>query len=127
MNNRKEEKVQRGDLYYADLSPVCGSEQGGIRPVVVIQNDRGNIHSPTVIVAATTSQLYKANLPTHVLIRKSNLNQLKMDTVALLEQIRTIDRSRLGNYIGRLTGDAMLALDYALSVSIGLNPHIGQP
>jgi len=120
MISRKEKHIRRGDMFYADLNPIRGSEQGGVRPVVVIQCDQGNKHSPTVIVAATTGQLNKPSLPTHILVTENNNNRLKMDTIVLLEQIRTIDRSRLGNYIGSLTDDTMRLLDAALSVSVGL-------
>lgn len=124
MNSRNEKQIRRGDLYYADLNPVRGSEQGGVRPVVVIQNDSGNLHSPTIIVAATTGQSHKPNLPTHVLVKESKNNQLRMDTIVLLEQIRTIDRSRLENYIGSLTVDTMRSLNFALAVSVGLDLYM---
>ena len=107
-------------MFYADINPVRGSEQGGIRPVVVIQNNSGNLHSPTVIVAATTGQLDKSNVPTHVLLKVDDNKHLAKDTIIMLEQIRTIDRSRLGKYIGKLMNDAMRELDSALSVSVGL-------
>jgi len=122
MFKRKEKRIRRGDVYYVNLDPVQGSEQGGIRPVVVIQNDRGNRHSPTVIVAATTGQLNKPSLPTHILLRENSDIRLTKDTIVLLEQIRTIDRARLENYIGRLDNEAMQWLNAALSVSVGLNP-----
>jgi mRNA interferase MazF len=111
--------ILRGDLYYADLNPVVGSEQGGIRPVVIIQNDTGNKHSPTVIVAAITSKAMKATLPTHAML--SVESGLDRDSVALLEQIRTIDKRRLKDYVGALGGDDMSAVDKALAVSVGLN------
>ena len=102
--------VRRGDIYYADLSPVVGSEQGGMRPVLIIQNDTGNRHSPTVIAAAITSQTGKANLPTHI----------SRDSVILLEQVRTLDKSRLRERMGRLDEPAMHQVDNAIAVSFGL-------
>lgn len=120
---KREEKVRilRGDLYYADLTPVIGCEQGGVRPVLIIQNDTGNRHSPTVIVAAVTSRLGKHALPTHVLLA-SNDYGLKDHSVVLLEQIRTIDRSRLREYIGHLDRMIMKSVDTAVSISLGLVP-----
>ena len=120
MISRKENQIRRGELYYADLNPVCGSEQGGIRPIVIIQNDRGNLHSSTVIVAATTGQIKKLNQPTHVLIKEINNGMLMKDTIILLEQIRTIDRSRLCEYIGYLNDDEIEKMDMALAISVGL-------
>lgn len=116
----KEQKraIRRGDIFYADLSPVVGSEQGGSRLVLILQNDIGNRFSPTVIVAAITSQP-KRVLPTHVEI--GCMEALQKDSVALLEQIRTIDRIRLFEYIGRLNGLQMLSVDQALAISVGLN------
>ncbi len=109
----------RGDIYYADLNPVIGSEQGGdIRPVLVIQNDVGNKFSPTVIVAAITNRK-KTDIPTHVKIK--NADYMKKDSIILLEQIRTIDRSRLREYIGCLDNRNMIRVDKALAISIGLN------
>jgi len=124
MFNKNEIKIQRGDIFYADLDPVYGSEQGGKRPVVVIQNDRGNFHSPTIITAATTSNSDKPWIPTHVLLKKRYDNRLKTDSIVLLEQIRTIDRNRLGSYIGSLNTEELERLDEALSVSIGLKSKI---
>ncbi len=111
--------VKRGEIYYADLSPVVGSEQGGVRPVLIVQNDTGNRHSPTVIAAAITSQLGKAKLPTHIRLsgRTTGLNR---DSIILLEQIRTLDKSRLRERMGRLDETTMSAVDNALSVSFGL-------
>lgn len=111
--------VRRGDIYYADLSPVVGSEQGGIRPVLIVQNDVGNRFSPTVIAAAITSQRGKAKLPTHILLdaRKTGLAK---DSVVLLEQVRTIDKQRLKERMGTLDLQSMLRVDQALSVSFGL-------
>ena len=112
--------VKRGDIFYADLSPVVGSEQGGVRPVLIVQNDTGNKHSPTVIAAAITSQTGKARLPTHISLSAHSFG-LPKDSVVLLEQIRTIDRVRLREYIGRLTEEDMEQVDHALRISIGLS------
>ena len=113
--------VKRGDIYFADLSPVVGSEQGGMRPVLIVQNDTGNRHSPTVIAAAITSQTGKANLPTHISLSARNAGGgLNRDSVILLEQIRTIDKSRLRCRMGRLDAGTMSAVDNALAVSFGL-------
>ena len=112
--------ILRGDLYYADLTPVTGSEQGGVRPVLMIQNDMGNRFSPTVIVAAVTSRQDKHSLPTHVPISPNHCG-LKEHSVVLLEQIRTIDHIRLREYIGRLTEKDMKQVDHALRISIGLS------
>jgi mRNA interferase MazF len=111
--------VKRGDIFYADLSPVVGSEQGGIRPVIIIQNDVGNKYSPTVIVAAITSQINKAKLPTHVEI-SSEAYGLNKDSVVLLEQVRTLDKRRLKEKIGHMTDEDMALVDEALLISIGL-------
>ncbi|MDF2505308.1 MAG: growth inhibitor [Clostridium sp.] len=111
--------VKRGDIFYADLSPVVGSEQGGIRPVIIIQNDIGNKYSPTVIVAAITSQINKAKLPTHVEISSEEYG-LNKDSVVLLEQIRTLDKKRLKEKIGHMTDSDMEKVDKALLVSIAL-------
>ena len=111
--------VKRGYIFYADLSPVVGSEQGGIRPVLVIQNDVGNRYSPTVIVAAITSQIDKAKLPTHVEVSAADYN-LEKDSVILLEQIRTIDKQRLEKKITELDERLMRKVDEALSISTGL-------
>lgn len=110
--------IKRGDILYADLSPVMGSEQGGVRPVLVIQNDVGNKFSPTLIVAAITSQINKAKLPTHVEISKEF--GLTKDSVILLEQVRTIDRKRLREKIGHLSEELIQKVNEALSVSLGL-------
>lgn len=112
--------ILRGDLYYANLTPVTGSEQGGVRPVLMIQNDMGNWVSPTVIIAAVTSRQDKRPLPTHVQISPNHCG-LKEHSVVLLEQIRTIDRVRLREYIGRLTEEDMRQVDHALRISIGLS------
>lgn len=110
--------ILRGDLYYADLNPVVGSEQGGIRPVLIIQNDIGNKHSPTVIIAAITSKAMKTTLPTHHVL--SAHSGLERDSIVLLEQIRTIDKRRLKEYVGVLGQEDMQNIDRALAVSIGL-------
>ena len=112
--------VKRGDIYYADLSPVVGSEQGGMRPVLIVQNDTGNRHSPTVIAAAITSQTGKARLPTHIELAGSSVG-LNRDSVILLEQIRTLDKSRLREKMGKLDSRTMNAVDSALAVSFGLD------
>lgn len=125
LNRAKAQNVARGDVYYADLSPVVGSEQGGIRPVLVIQNDLGNKHSPTVIVAAVTSKSTKAVLPTHVGISKTQ-HGLKHDSTVLMEQIRTIDRRRLREYIGHLNTQQMALIELAMATSLGLVPATGQ-
>ena len=113
--------VRRGDVFYADLRPVVGSEQGGIRPVVIIQNDIGNRYSPTVICAAITSRMNKAKMPTHVEIQGSP-DMLVKDSVILLEQIRTLDKRRLKECICHLTDEAMGRVDQCLLISIGLTP-----
>ncbi len=112
------EMVKRGDIYYADLSPVIGSEQGGVRPVLVVQNDVGNRYSPTVIAAAITSQLEKAKLPTHIGL-PADLYGLPRDSVVLLEQIRTIDKRRLKEKIGELPLSLMARVNEALLISLG--------
>jgi mRNA interferase MazF len=111
--------VKRGDIFYADLSPVVGSEQGGIRPVIIIQNDIGNKYSPTIIIAAITSQINKAKLPTHVEISSEEYG-LNKDSVVLLEQIRTLDKKRLKEKIGHMTDSDMKKVDTSLLISIGL-------
>ena len=111
--------VRRGDIYYADLSPVVGSEQGGMRPVLIIQNDTGNRHSPTVIAAAITSQTGKANLPTDISLAARSCG-LTRDSVILLEQVRTLDKSRLRERMGRLDEPAMHQVDNEIAVSFGL-------
>jgi mRNA interferase MazF len=112
--------IKRGDIYYADLSPVIGSEQGGVRPVLIVQNDTGNKHSPTVIAAAITSQIGKARLPTHIELEAKSYGLTK-DSVILLEQIRTLDKRRLKEKMGRLDIDLMNKVDNAIAVSFGLN------
>lgn len=112
--------IKRGDIYYADLSPVIGSEQGGVRPVLIVQNDIGNKYSPTVIAAAITSQINKAKLPTHIEIGALEYGLAK-DSVILLEQIRTIDKKRLREKIGHLDEELMEKVNNALEVSFGLS------
>lgn len=112
--------IKRGDIFYADLSPVVGSEQGGIRPVLIIQNDMGNRHSPTVICAAITSQLNKVKLPTHIEI-SSKRSQLMKDSVILLEQIRTIDKTRLREYVCHMDEYMMGKVGRAISISLDLD------
>ena len=112
--------VKRGDIYYADLSPVVGSEQGGIRPVLIIQNDVGNKHSPTVICAAITSKMNKAKLPTHIELNARRYDMDK-DSVVLLEQLRTIDKKRLKDKVCHLDGDIMRRVNRALKVSLELD------
>ena len=111
--------VKRGDIYYADLSPVVGSEQGGMRPVLIVQNNTGNKHSPTVIAAAITSQINKARLPTHIELEAKTFGLTK-DSVVLLEQIRTIDKRRLKERMGTLDEKLMSRVDNAIAVSFGL-------
>lgn len=111
--------VKRGDIYYADLSPVIGSEQGGIRPVLILQNDTGNKYSPTVIIAAITSRINKAKLPTHVEISSEEYG-LSKDSVILLEQVRTIDKRRLKDKIGHISDELMEQVNNGLKISLGL-------
>jgi len=111
--------IKKGDLYFADLSPVIGSEQGGVRPVLVVQNDVGNKYSPTIIVAAVTSQMHKAKLPTHVEINAAG-NGLSKDSVILMEQLRTIDKKRLKERIGTLSEELLPTVNNALSISLGI-------
>jgi len=111
--------VKRGDIYYADLSPVIGSEQGGVRPVLIVQNDVGNKFSPTVIAAAITSQKEKSKLPTHIELQSPGCG-LSKDSVVLLEQIRTIDKKRLKEKMGQLDNGSMNNINRALSISFGL-------
>ena len=111
--------VRRGDIYFADLSPVVGSEQGGMRPVLIVQNDTGNRHSPTVIAAAITSQTGKARLPTHIELAGASCG-LTRDSVILLEQIRTIDKERLSDCLGRISVQDMQRVEAAMAVSLGM-------
>ena len=116
--------VKRGDIYYADLSPVVGSEQGGLRPVLIIQNDVGNKYSPTVIAAAITSRMGKTKLPTHIDIYADKAGLAK-DSIILLEQIRTLDKRRLKEKMGHLDESAMLRVDNAIAISFGLGTGNG--
>lgn len=120
-NRKGNEKVNihRGDIYYADLSPVIGSEQGGVRPVLILQNDVGNKYSPTVIAAAITSKMGKTKLPTHIDIYAEKVGLAK-DSVVLLEQVRTIDKKRLGEKMGHLDEDTMKNVNDAITISLGL-------
>ena len=113
--------IKRGDIYYADLSPVVGSEQGGLRPVLIVQNDIGNRYSPTVIAAAITSKLGKAKLPTHIDIHADRVG-LSRDSIVLLEQIRTLDKRRLREKMGHLDDAMMAEVNRAITVSFGLTP-----
>lgn len=113
--------VQRGDIFFANLSPVVGSEQGGIRPVLILQNDIGNTYSPTTIVAAVTSRIKRAKLPTHIELQSPRYH-LERDSVVLLEQIRTIDKQRLREKIAHLDEEAMARVDHGLGISVGLIP-----
>ncbi len=113
--------IKRGDIYYADLSPVVGSEQGGVRPVLIVQNDVGNKYSPTVIAAAITSRLNKNKLPTHIDVDATRYGLAK-DSIILLEQIRTLDKKRLREHMGHLDEGSMDRVDRALTVSFGLAP-----
>jgi len=114
-----EMRIYKGDIFYADLTPVVGCEQGGIRPVLIVQNNIGNLYSPTVIVAAITSRTGKQHLPTHIGLGEPQ-NGLRQNSLVLLEQVRTIDRSRLRDYIGTLTDRQLRQADEALAVSFGL-------
>jgi len=113
--------IKRGDIFYADLSPVVGSEQGGVRPVLIVQNDVGNKYSPTVVIAAITSQIDKARLPTHVELSSLDTG-LERNSVILLEQVRTIDKQRLTHKIAHLESDVMERVNAALQISLGLIP-----
>ena len=112
--------VKRGDIYYANLSPIIGSEQGGVRPVLIIQNDVGNRHSPTIICAAITSRMNKAKLPTHIEISSGRYHLVK-DSVILLEQIRTIDKQRLREYVCHVDSRMMGKVNHAIQISLGLD------
>lgn len=116
--------IKRGDIYYADLNPIMGSEQGGVRPVLIIQNNKGNRHSPTVIIAPITARK-KPNIATHV--KLNDVSFLKDTSVVLLEQIRTIDRKRLKDYMGTVPDDYMAAINRAIVISLGLNKKIKEP
>ena len=114
--------IKRGELYYADLSPVIGSEQGGVRPILIVQNDTGNKYSPTIIAAAVTSKLNKAKLPTHIEINANEFG-LNKDSVILLEQIRTLDKRRLKERIGELSPNTMKRVNTALLISLGFGEN----
>lgn len=120
-NNMK--NIKRNEIYYADLSPVIGSEQGGIRPVLVIQNDMGNKYSPTTIVAAITSRQNKPKLPTHIEISE---DVFEKNSVVLLEQLRTVDKRRLKDYVGKLDNCTMNRVNEAISISVGLKDNAGE-
>ena len=125
-----DENIRRGDIYYADLSPVVGSEQGGIRPVLIVQNDMGNRFSPTVIAAAITSRTGKTKLPTHIEVSPNESVMdatdcgLAKNSVILLEQIRTIDKRRLKERMGKLDDKTMQQVDSAIGISFGISPRI---
>ena len=111
------EQIKRGEIYYANLCPIVGSEQGGFRPVVILQNNKGNLHSGTTIVAAITSEIHKTYLPTHVIF---TANGMKKKSMVLLEQIRTIDKSRLGRFVGAIDDKIMKRIDKAILTSFGI-------
>ncbi|MBQ9756384.1 MAG: type II toxin-antitoxin system PemK/MazF family toxin [Clostridia bacterium] len=115
--------IKRGELYYADLSPVVGSEQGGVRPILIVQNDTGNKYSPTIIAAAITSQLGKARLPTHIELSANEFGLVK-NSVILLEQIRTLDKRRLKERIGALSESTMRKVNTALLISLGFSSNV---
>ena len=115
--------IKRGELYYADLSPVVGSEQGGVRPILIVQNDTGNKYSPTIIAAAVTSKLSKAKLPTHIELSANEFG-LNKDSVILLEQIRTLDKRRLKERIGELSTSTMKKVNVALLISLGFGDNL---
>jgi len=125
VNTEERKHIRRGDIYYADLTPTTGSEQGGIRPVLIIQNDVGNRHSPTVIAAAITGYTKGRHQPTHVRLKGCGL---KCRSTVLLEQLRTLDRSRLGRYIGSVSKGKMREIDTALRISVGpWSPKMNSP
>ena len=111
------EQIKRGEIYYANLCPIVGSEQGGVRPVVILQNNKGNLHSSTTIVAAITSEIHKTYLPTHVIF---TANGMKKKSMVLLEQIRTIDKSRLDRFVGAMDDKIMKRIDKAILTSVGI-------
>ena len=113
-------KIRKNDVYYADLSPVIGSEQGGVRPVLVLQNNDGNKHAPTIIVAAITSRMKRAKMPTHVPVRMES-GSLPKNSIVMLEQIRTIDKERLVNFIGQVTKESATLIDRASLISLGID------
>ena len=111
------EQLKRGEIYYANLCPIVGSEQGGVRPVVILQNDKGNFYSRTTIAAAITSEIHKTHLPTHVIF---TTNGMKKKSMVLLEQIRTIDKSRLGSFVGTMDDKTMKRIDKSILISFGI-------
>ena len=113
-------KIRKNDVYYAELSPVIGSEQGGVRPVLVLQNNVGNKHAPTIIVAAITSRMKRAKMPTHVPVRMES-GRLPKNSIVMLEQIRTIDKERLVNFVGQVTKESALLIDRASLISLGID------
>lgn len=113
-------KIRKNDVYYADLSPVIGSEQGGVRPVLILQNNVGNKHAPTIIVAAITSRMKRAKMPTHVPVRMES-GRLPKNSIVMLEQIRTIDKARLVNFVGQVTNESALLIDRASLISLGID------
>lgn len=117
MEAKKLEQIKRGEIYYANLCPIVGSEQGGIRPVVILQNNKGNLYSRTTIVAAITGELDKPNLPTHVIFKSDCMEK---ESMVLLEQIRTIDKSRLGRLLGTMDNKIMKRVDKAILISFGI-------
>lgn len=123
MSIRRKGTIRRGDIYCADLAPVIGSEQGGIRPVLVIQNDIGNQHSPSIIAAVITGRLKSQHLPTHVLL-SSAVCDLPQNSMVMLEQIRTLDKTRLHRYLGCVSSEKMSEVDTALGISIGLSDTV---
>lgn len=116
----RKDRFQRGQIYYCDLSPAFKSEQGGVRPVLIIQNNLGNKISPTVIVCAITSQTDKRRLPTHIEIGKNDVNGLKKDSIVMTEQVRTVDKGRMRDYIGKLSDIDMFRIEAAFKVSFGM-------
>ncbi len=122
MEPKEHREVKRGEVFYADLSPVVGSEQGGVRPVLIVQNDVGNRHSPTVIAAAITSKQDKTNLPTHIGV-KAGTGGLTKDSVVLLEQVRTLDKRRLRERAGQIDAEVQRRVDEALGISFGLESY----
>lgn len=114
----KKMNIKRGDIYFADLSPVIGSEQGGVRPVLIVQNNIGNKYSPTTIVAPITSKMGKSRLPTHIDINPSPKNGLEVESVVLLEQVRTVDKKRLKEYLGSVEDEDILKIDEGLKISL---------
>lgn len=113
-------EVLKGDIYYCDLSPALNCEQGGIRPVLIVQNNQGNKYSPTTIACAITSQIKKAKLPTHVKLSAEDIEKLKKDSIVMTEQVRTIDKNRLREYVGSIDGNTLIKVENALNISFGM-------